>query len=909
MQTPASSPSEGESKAQEIILGDYTLKTQETGGRLVWENDTQTLRVNTKLFSSREAAQMTGLKALGLRMGMQSSLQDPHHQQIRQDISAQPGLQKLLQWHGLKLIGKKFNIPELDPPIQHLNSVEEFNTALAVYSLTSSLPQTISASVSSVLNELNEDFEKKGGSLNDFLFNNLLNRNIIWSNKLTDAPEIQNLSGRRELWEYFIAPALQKLKEIDKQTGKTEGFQYQPPQSSSLSEDQEELPEDAILTKVGPKFLGGYYRRRRCYFNPQQKNGIGQDALPKAQWIPSPPPDLENPWETKRPYAGTFTPGQENRLPWNKDALPLLETLQPANTFVLMRDSQGGVSIEAKEGVKITKPTPFGFDFVLHACEDNRMNDEPTDRDKKIEGGDLDPDMQLFLDDLDKSGYNDVRKGQEVVRYIRAHFRYPNDSDEIAQIDGIYQPLLQSNVQGLWQRMNEVGVMHCYWANILRNELCHRLEIASAICEGPYVQKDPRWNFAVVEAPGLTEHAWGIVWDPDKKEWTHDGQDATPPKEKSDNEEPDTEEDSEPQDGDFGPTDPPDQRNEEELKELYESFENDQDDQAEEDQEPTPEERAAEQFLREKGIEKSTWDAFVRKTENWGRQLVPAQNSIDGRESTLEQEDRKLTELIKIRRQILQTKFKGPVRQSEGTFLDEPVTAYLGSKSGDPDPIGWKNLQTHIREKVEVTVFEQDFIADLSGSMDSSGAVNPQHQMILQSLYYDWRRNQHLSHSQNREDMTTPLEWKSQVYSFGGFASNDLGVNDELNEKKLCQLDQTLQEADGSSSAGMYQTLQAYKDSLTDEDKKLLKESKKIKMLTITTDGDIPDQGNCKKLVQELRELGVVVQGIGFGSGASNIHEVCREAGDETSSVVLGDITQATQARSQKLKKVIQEQL
>jgi hypothetical protein len=886
---------EHKAESSEIVLGSATLVLKPTGGRLIWDKTENKLSVNTKLFSHLEAAQMTGLREIGLRTGLQSVLQNG--QNVLSDLKVNPELQRIFRWQGLKAVGRESDF-EVSQSRNFPSAVMEFQNALEAYALTGQLPKNLSSEVSQAFQTLNKQLSqrKSGGNLDDFL-------KYLFSGKT-------KWKDRKNLFQNFLKPIETGLNDLDKQQGKTDSFTYQPPQSSNLSEEQEALPEEAIQTKVGPKFLGGYYRRRRCHFDPTQAQGIGRESLAKEAWTVEQPPIDEKVWETKRPYHGVFTPGQENMLPWNKDGLPLLDTLEPKNTFVVMRDSQGGISIEVKEGVNITEPTPFSFDFVLHKCESNTLADQPTDRDKKIEGGDLDPEMTEFINDLNAQNHlSDVHKGREIMNYIRTHFRYPNDEAEIAQIDGTYQSQMQSNLQGLWQKMSEVGVMHCYWANILRNELCHRVDVASAICEGPYVTKDPRWDFAVVEAPGLTKHAWGIVWDPANEEWTHDGQDATPPKAKSDEDDKESEaRDTEPQDGDFAPSDPPEQLSEEELEKLYEELEKSSN-QEDEEPDPTPEERAAEQFEREKGIEKSTWDAFKHKTEGWGRQLVSAQNSIDGRDSTLEQEDKKLTEMIKIRRQIPQNRFKGPVRKSKGIFLDEPVTAYVGSKSGDSDPVGWKNPQTHIREKVEVTVFEQDFIADLSGSMDSSGAVNPQHQMILQSLYYDWRRNQHLSHSQNREDMTTPLEWKSQVYSFGGFASNDLGVEEDLNEKKLCHLDQTLQEADGSSSAGMYQTLQAYKKSLTDEDKKFLREGKKIKMLTITTDGNIPDQGNCKKLVQELRELGVVVQGIGFGSGASNIHEVCREAEDSTSSVVLSEITQATQARSQKLKKVIQEQL
>jgi len=885
---------ENKNESSEIVLGTSILVLKSTGGRLIWDKTDNKLSVNTKLFSSLEVAQMTGLREIGLRTGLQSVLQSTEN--ILPDLKSNPELQRIFRWQGLKKIGQVRDL-ELPESQNFSNSVVEFQNALDIYALTEKLPENLSPAVGQAFETLNQNLAqaKTGGNLDDFL-------KYLFSGKT-------EWQDRKNLFQNFLKPIEASLSEQDKQQGKTDSFTYQPPQSSSVSEEQESLSEEAITTKVGPKFLGGYYRRRRCYFDPSQTQGIGRDSLEKEAWFPESSPDSEKIWETKRPYQGIFQPGKENMIPWNKDSLPLLETLEPKNAFVLMRDAQGGISIEVKEGKNITKEIPFSFDFVLHKCESNKLLDPPIERDFKIEGGDLDQDMEEFINDLNAQNHlSDVHKGREIVNYIRKNFRYPNDATEIVKIDQIYQSQMQSDVQGLWQKMSETGVMHCYWANILRNELCHRVGIASAICEGPYVTKDPRWDFAVVEAPGLTEHAWGIVWDSVNEEWTHDGQDATPPKEKSEEDEESEDQDTESQEGDFAPSDPPEQLDKEELEKLYEELE-EMFDKKDEEPEPTFEERVAEQFQREKGIEKSTWDVFVHKVEQWGRQFVPAQNSINDRDSTLEAEDRKLTEMIKIRRQIPQITFKGPVRQSEGIFLDEPVTAYVGSKSGDPDPIGWKNPQTHVREKVEVTVFEQDFIADLSGSMDYSGAVNLQHQMILQSLYYDWRRNQHLSHSQNREKMTTPLEWKSQVYSFGGFASNDLGVNEDLNEKKLCALDQTLQKADGSSSSGMYQNLQAYKKSLTDEDKKLLKEGKKIKMLTITTDGGIPDQDNCKQLIQELRELGIVVQGIGFGSGASNIHQVCREEGDNTSSVVLSDITQATQARCQKLRKIIQEQL
>lgn len=857
------------------LFGDIAVVTRNTGARMVWSPDHSELRVNTALFPSADQARIATLRQVGSHMGLTQAIRTDANLLLNLTRTYPEAGEPVLRWQGLARLRETYPNILRDQPVaaQNHTLAQEFQWALDTYVLTGKYPDQMSDAVHQAVRHIPQP---RGRSLVDYIASGRYLR----------------FDGQN--FATHIKPLIDELTEQDRQTGRSQQFEYRPTPPQDVAGSKEPIQESDITIRVTP-FYGGYYREQVCRYDPATRQ-IVKEAGTKSTWSIDDPPEDEAVWKTRRTYEGVIEPGKEAlvKLPYN--ALPVSSTLNPPNALQFMRDDLGTISVDPRHG-QASDSAIFSFDFVLTESSSNQLNIPPIDRDIVPVGGNLDLDTQALIDDLSTHAWmSDIQKAREVALYVRKKLRYPQDEGEIAQIDSLYSSLAPEE---LWTKITETGVAHCYWANILRDELCKRLGIASRIATGPYVNsKDPRFEFAVVEAPGLAKHAWGEVWDSGKQAWTHRGMDATPPKAKDDSEDQDGQ--SQPQEGDFGDsqTDQP-ELSQEEVEKLYEQLSGQSESTA--PQPPTPEELAAKQFEQEKGVEWREWHQLETWINVVNKTAVPAESSIRHRPSTIYQEWRDLFDLLYKRREIPHEVYKGPVRQSEGEFLDDPVTAYIDVRSHDDDPLGYQRSQVKPKERIEVSVFEDDFILDISGSMNGLPG-DEQRKMVLSSEYNIIRLNDRLSHSRYRTHMTTPLTVQSRVATFGNWTDVVQESTDTITEKGLVALDGAIK-AHNQSSQGLGESLRQYRDALDPATVQKIKEGGHTKVLTIVSDGDVTDQARCVALIKELRQAGIIVQGIGFGGSAQDIKVVCHDPADPDAAVVIDDVTQATYTRHKLLMK------
>lgn len=862
--------------SEQLEVGGVIIQLKTTGARFAWSADRSELRVNTTLFHDQNEAIGVAIREVAYQTGVQKALQvDP--QQVLRALRTKADWKKIFRWQGLTAL--KQSSPDLAQRMSATAShtlAQEFEWAIEQYLLTKQFPTSLSPAVQQALRQLPVS---KGQNVLDYLSSGRLR------------PQD---SGRN--FAQYIQPVFDQFMAADQQSGQSQQFEYRPAQTKDVSAAKEPIREGDIIVKVEP-FYGGYYPEQFCRYDAQRQQ-IVQEAGQKQTWNISEPPEDEEVWRTRRTYQGIFNSQKENivKLPYN--ALLLVSTLQPPNQLQFMRSELGVITVELNKSVtevRPTEPASFSFDFLIYPDSSNRLDRQPEAIDFQPTGGNLDAETTEFLADLQRqTGMADTQKAREVVRYIRKKFHYPKDEQEIAEIDRLYL----SAGDRLWLEIAQKKVVHCYWANIFRDELCRRLGIASRIPTGPYVaNKDPRFSFAIVEAPGVSKHAWGEVWD--GQQWEHHGMDATPAKEKTEDGDQDQPEDSEPLDGDFG--DNSEQQEDltaEEIEQLYQDLL----DQSSQNppKEVTLEQRAVQQFVQEKGVSLSEW----QRVEKWINQVnqtpVPANMSVDHRPSTLYQEWRKLFDLIYKRREIPSTVFRGPVRQSEGDLLDDPVMSFIDLKSHDDDPLGYQREQRRTKEQIEVSAFEDDWTLDMSGSMTGL-AAQEQKKMVLSSLYDIRGLNDRLNHSRYKSRMSTPINIKSRVALWGDW-TRVAHTGSEITEKDLCDLYKTLDQIN-SGSSGLHTSLQEYRDSLDPKTLAEIKAGKRVKVLTVVSDGAVSQKPECIQIIQELRQLGIIVQGIGYGDAAQDIRVVCHDQSDPEAAVVISDVRQATLVRHKLLMK------
>lgn len=861
----------------------FEVVERKTGPRLAWNADKTVVSVNTTFFPSVDAARTAALRQAATQLGMVQALREDAATLIQLTKEHPKAAEPVLRWQGLARLreNKQKVLRELPIAPQQQTFAQEFSWALDMSVLTGKLPAELSPDVRAAIAKIPAP---QGKSLVEYI---------------ASGRYLQYDGGN---FTEHIQPLLDELSAADTQTGRSAPFEYRPSQRKDIAEEAEEkeaLKESQITVRVEP-FYGGYYREQVCRYDPNQKK-IVNDLGMQMRWHPGDPPEDEAVWKTKRMYRGTLKKNGDTivKLPYH--ALPLVNTLQPAGQLTFMRDEYGTIVVAPKSGAPQPTQAEFSFEFVLHEQESNALTDVPVSSERTPAGGNLDAEMQQFLDSLaSQPGMSDVQKARDIVRFLHKKLRYPNDEAEVSQIDGLY---LNSGYD-LWITIAKTGVAHCYWANILRDEMCKRLGIASRIPMGPYVgNKDPRFAFAIVEAPGVDKHAWGEVWDPVLQRWTHKGMDATPPK-KQETEKEEPQEPSEPLEGDFGGTmEFQPELTEEEVEQRYEELSAASLSLPEEaaPNEPTMQDQIANQFEEEKGVSLQKWRNFETWVQEVNNTVVPAESSIRGKQSTLYQEWRDLFDLLYKKREVPVEAYKGPVRQSEGEFLEDPVTAYIDVRARDEDPLGYHRRFVKQKEQIDVTEVDDDFILDTSGSM--AGVPEEELQkMVLSSSYNMMKLNERLQHSQVKSQMRTPLRVRSAQFAFGSEAKELTHVAEPMSEKVLLKLQEGLR-ARGGGSEGLVKALQKYKNALDAKTLADVKKGTRMKMLTIVSDGGVMFRSECAAIIAGLREQGIIVQGIGFGSAAQDIRVVCHDPNDPEAAIVINDVRQAALTRQKVLMK------
>ncbi|MDD3862081.1 MAG: transglutaminase domain-containing protein [Candidatus Gracilibacteria bacterium] len=664
-----------------------------------------------------------------------------------------------------------------------------------------------------------------------------------------------------------------KLKK--KESHSTEKFEYKPQVGAGESEP---IDPESIETKVNP-FYGGYYRGYVCRFEPAQHKIVQEEGHAE---LFEPTEEIESDNLKKCTYETVYDPAKDNLVELPYKAIPLTDSITPSNIGIY-RTENGSFYLKPKSSVQTETESKIkqkvSFQFIIAKTKDNALIDSPEN---EIEiWGDLDAEAEEFLRNIESQPLSEIEKSKQCSSYIRKKFKYPKDENARADMNTKYL----SAGNGCLETMCANKVADCYWSNIFCGQLLARLGVNHRVIAGHYVKKDPRFEFAAVAGIG---HAWSEIWDG----YSWQRIDATPPKEKDEKEEP--EEENVAQDGDFGdespPTDPQEELTIEEIRALFEELINEE---SGTEKEPSPEDL----FAKTAGVNFQKWKTVERYVESINKTAISEDSSISGNPSTIAEEWEKLFELIYKKREVPVESFRGPVRQSEGDELEDPVDAVIDILSGESDPMGYKLIHRKSKEQVDVTSFEDDSILDLTASMSGTPAAE-QKKMILSGLYNLMMLGRRLDLDRYKRRMRESIGLRSRVLIFKGNTevNQSLSTEDILDEKALCRLYDELDKT-REGTGNLVGALMAYEAGITTEQTERIKNKKLVKVLTVVSDGGVLDKAQATQIIQRLRQKGIIVQGIGFGYQAQDIRVICHDPKDPEAGKVINDVTKAVGVR------------
>lgn len=813
------------------------------------------ITVNAEQFESRQHAYRSG----GLKLAQTFQLKRSLQRNAKGFLGAtgtNPNIARILQLQGLKNI--KNAVPELTDAISKVDTstfslTEAFDYACEHYVLTGNFPHNLPQDVKDAIDSIPrvKRGPHKGLSILDALISEKYSYKI-------EQGLFQGISKVRE-----------ELKK--KETHSTNKFEYKPQIGAGESEP---IDPESIETKVTP-FYGGYYRGYVCHFEPDQHKIVQEEGQAESF---EPTEEIESDKLKKYTYETVYDPIKDNLFELPYSAMPLTYSITPRNLGIY-RSTNGSFYLKPKSAIQTgtaNEKQKVSFQFVIAKTKDNEISDNP-DRENTV-WGNLDNETEKFLTNIEGQPLSELEKAEQCAVYTQRKFKYPKDKDEREQMNILY---LEAGKNAL-SLMCQHKVADCYWSNIFCGQLLARLGVNHRVIAGHYVEEDPRFEFAAIAGTG---HAWGEMWD--GKKWQDI--DATPPKESSEDQVEKSQ--NERKDGYYGrktppPPEPQEELTIEEIRALFEELLNEESDP---EKEPTPENL----FESTTGVPLQKWKTVERYVKSVNKTAIPEESSITGKPSTIAQEWEKLFELIYKRREIPIESFRGPVRQSEGDELEDPVDAVIDVLSGESDPMGYKIRHEEPKEHVDVTSFEDDSILDLTGSMSGTPAAE-QKKMIMSGRYNLMMLDRRLNLDSYKSKMRESIRLRSRILIFKGDTEVKRALNTEdiIDEKALCRLFDELEQT-RTGTGNLVGALKAYEEGLTFEQIERIKAKKLVKVLTIVSDGAVGNTAEAVKIIQSLRKKGIVVQGIGFGDHAQDIRVICHDPKYPEAGKVIDDVKKA----------------
>ncbi len=908
----ASAENQPELAVQDVQLGwSITYTTQDGTPPFAFDLANKQIVLNTSRYQSRDAAVFVGAVEAARGYGLGNLLRGTPLGKLQEISKNNPQIvSDLCLFEGLGFLrsNDEDRAQEVTQVFQpSLTYSEEYKSACAWYILSGKVP--------SVSPEVRKELEafpvtKDGKTL---------------LAKFSDGST--TLERRVDYYTRFVAPALDRLRELDRELSSVAGDSFIP---STDDSELEALSEEDIEKRVEP-FIGGSYRGQ--VFSDVDWETMHM-VLPERQtekWV-YPPADLDEQKIAnikRHRYTISHDAFDENsslKVELLGSARPLSSTLSEGVT--LHQDDAGCFTLRLSRDAKPQDDEGEGkhtssFEFIRSATPLPWQKRTPTGEESNIPvwvAQTLSDDTRDFLKDVSDANITSSARALRVVQRVHKSLEYVNDS----KVGDTYT---QAG-RGYFTQLEQLKKADCDVANFYALAQLRLLGIPCRMVTGYYVEKDSRFSFAAVAGQ---KHAWLEYWDSENRMWTPI--DATPPA-------PPEDEDEEKRDGEGG--------GDELRDDMLASFQDFSEDQGMEIIEQTgspfewTEERLAQLadlirqgveaggglpsiqeaerdaiFSKQEGVDYKRWEEVRTYVEIVNAIEIPATETMrkEG-PSTVGKEWEEIYKMILIAYRLPQKGLPRDVRESEGGYLWDPTIMVTDLLTKSDDPRG--NRIESIRTKTErlPILFSNDMLLDLTASMnetDENGVSlkEAQKQFVMTDLYQQFRLNDRLRQRESELSFKPPY-MTSQIFSIHGdksYREQTVGA-ERMSIKKLVEMYTTLDTV--TQGAGkLVSALEKYLEYLQSDPALMqrIRAGEVVKTMTIVSDGnlwcsqcgkescsyqhDVRVIAKTQELVAKIRSYGVHVNALGFTKESAAVVELFKDPSDPLAARVAADIAHA----------------
>lgn len=577
-----------------------------------------------------------------------------------------PQLRKLVE---AKLKGKKGKITKDHSPLIN-QFYKGFQSLLDKPNLKEKNLDFLDERVSNMLLSLKDvEVNEKGDKVN--IFKSLASKKVDFDSK-------------RKYFSNFILPRLNFLKNRDKKdlenyeeeieiSPSLENDEYKPHRSPS--QEQEGVPKEAIAA-IYP-FFGGYYknssykffdtktlkwRKEDLHLKGLDKQVINQDK--KRVYRKSVFGNQRTVIELPQKWGIT-----QDSIKWKKE--------KPQN-FSFKRDQNGLVYLEV-DGLANQK---YDFSLEIGPSSKHLKPNLPVNEGGNIKGGiEFPKDLIKEAEGIWEKDIPLAVKFRQVAFFIHKNLEY--DKDDFS-LEELYKKDKEKYLLKIWENKKA----KCDEANTLAALLFDKLGSKVRFIGGHSVSsKSEKGEALLLDG---NRHAWLEAYDEENEEWIR--LDATP---KGDPNVDQEEQKEGLEEGDYGEQEA-DLMSDEELEKVLEEM------------------KKSEELVSPEMI-------FAKEA---GCSLEEAKEVLEKISQLREKYKEEIKEIKSYWRQVLRKNlkeksiYKGPVRQSQGDSLKNPVSAFIDIRSGQDDPTGFEVERKSYQQEKIFGGYEVYLLADLSGSME-----------------------------------------------------------------------------------------------------------------------------------------------------------------------------------------------
>ena len=268
-----------------------------------------------------------------------------------------------------------------------------------------------------------------------------------------------------------------------------------------------------------------------------------------------------------------------------------------------------------------------------------------------------------------------------------------------------------------------------------------------------------------------------------------------------------------------------------------------------------PLERADREYAAKLGVKKEELDRYRNIVKSLEDMKNPETN-----QSVIE-ELRTLIERIIARRLKPVPTPRYPME--EGEDLVEAGQLVSDVKAGNLEPKVWETAETRERPGKKFGEVEITLVCDRSGSMAQGAKLIEQRKaavLLMEALREFAERCE-----EERTNVDKPLEIRSEVYSFQSSSEDATPLkkmSKELGEKERIEVATALSSVEGSTTD--FIPLETIEKRIDADSRKKITDGELKKIVVVFTDGESDDPGRVRKILQKLREQGVVAIGVGI---------------------------------------------